>query len=199
MFRSYPKKVSLKDGRKVVVRQMTKDDGPALLEFFRSLRDEDRLCMRDDVTNPKIIQGWVDNLNYEYVVPLLAFYQDKLVADASIHRNLQGWTRHVGQIRVSVHPQFQGLGLGFLMAKEIFTIAQSMHIDKVLAEMMDIQTDAVKVFSKLGFRIEHRYKNHVRDLDGKIHDLIVMSADINELMDSLYQTISDSEDKGGGA
>ena len=197
MFSNYPKQVLLKDGQKATIRPMDKNDGDALLEFFRGLRPEDRQNMRDDVTNTKIIQKWVDKLDYEYVVPMLACVGDRVVADASLHRNTTGWSRHVGQIRVSVHHDFQGVGLGYRMARELFVIAQSMHIDKVLAEMMDVQTEAVKVFDKLGFKKEHTFKNHVRDLDGKLHDLIVMSVDINEIMDKMLQTIRDHEDRGG--
>ncbi|NQS98325.1 MAG: GNAT family N-acetyltransferase [candidate division Zixibacteria bacterium] len=197
MFANYPKQVLMKNGQKVTIRPMEKKDGDALLEFFRSLRPEEKQNLRDDVTNPEIIQKWVDKLDYDYVVPMLAFVGDMIVADASLHRNTTGWSRHVGQIRVSVHHDFQGIGLGYQMARELFVIAQSMHIDKVLAEMMDVQTGAVKVFEKLGFKTEHTFKNHVRDLDGNLHDLIVMSADIIEIMDRMLQAIRDHEDRGG--
>lgn len=197
MFSNYPKTIHLKDGRKVNVRPMEKGDGEKLLEFFCSLRPEDKMNMRDDVTNPKTIKKWVDNLDYEHIVPMIAWDGDKIVADASIHRNTTGWSRHVGQIRVSVHHEYQGVGLGYQMAREIFVIAQSMHIDKVLAEMMDVQTGAQNVFKKLGFKMEHKFKNHVRDLEGKLHDLIVMSVDINEIMDKMLQAMRDYEDRGG--
>lgn len=197
MFSNYPKQVLMKNGQKVTIRPMEKKDGDALLEFFSSLRPEDKQNLRDDVTNPKIIQKWVNKIDYDYVVPMLAFVGDRIVADASLHRNTTGWSQHVGQIRVSVHHDFQGIGLGYQMARELFVIAQSMHIDKVLAEMMDVQTGAVKVFERLGFKTEHTFKNHVRDLDGNLHDLIVMSADIIEIMDRMLQAIRNHEDRGG--
>jgi ribosomal protein S18 acetylase RimI-like enzyme len=84
------------------------------------------------------------------------------------------------------------------MTREIFVIAQSMEIDKVLAEMMDIQKNAIHVFEKLGFKLEHIFRNHVRDQNGKIHDLLVMSVDINQVLGDLESAILDLEDKGSG-
>lgn len=198
MFAPYPKEVKLKDDRKVTIRPMTREDGPGLLKFFKSLRRQDLLYMRDDITDPDVIQKWVDNLDYDHVFPLLAINEKKqIIADASLHRNTHGWSRHVGQIRVAVHHDYQGAGLGYHMAREIFVIAQSMQIDKVLAEMMDVQVGAVKVFTKLGFHKEHVFKNHVRDHDDKLHGLVVMSVDINEIMTKWEEAVREFEDRGG--
>ena len=134
MFSNYPKEIHLKDGRQVTIQPMEKTDGDQLLEYFQSFRPEDKLFMRDDVTNPKVIQKWVDDLDYEYVVPLLAFYEGKIVGVSSLHRNQHGWDSHVGHIRVSVRPEFQGSRLGYNLSREIFVVAQSMHIDIVIAE-----------------------------------------------------------------
>ncbi len=197
MFACYPRDIALKDGRIVTIRPMNKDDGDKLLEFFRSLPEEERMFLRDDVVDPALIQKWVEEMDYERVVPLLGLHEGCLVADASIHRNKERWASHIGQIRVVVHPDFQGSGLGYWMTREIFVIAHSMKIEKVLAEMMDVQPGAVKVFEKLGFRQEHVFKKHVCDLEGKYHNLVVMSVDINELMDTWVQAVRDSEDRGG--
>lgn len=197
MFSNFPKEVHLKDGRKVTIQPMEKTDGGQLLEYFQSFRPEDRLFMRDNVTNPKVIQKWVDDLDYEYVVPLLAFHEGIIVGVASLHRNQHGWDSHVGHIRVSVRPEFQGSRLGYNLSREIFVVAQSMHIDIVIAEMPSIQTGAIKVFEKLGFNKEHVFKNHVKDHEGDLHDLVVMRADIVLIMDNMLQAIRDWEDKGG--
>ncbi|MBC8277861.1 MAG: GNAT family N-acetyltransferase [FCB group bacterium] len=197
MFSNFPKEIHLKDGRKVTIQPMEKTDGDQLLEYFQSFRPEDRLFMRDNVTDPKVIQKWVEDLDYEYVVPLLAFHEGKIVGISSLHRNQHGWDSHVGHIRVSVRPEFQGSRLGYNLSREIFVVAQSMHIDIVIAEMPSIQNGAIKIFEKLGFNKEHVFENHVKDHEGNIHDLVVMRADIVLIMDNMLQAIRDWEDKGG--
>ncbi len=198
MFSNYPKEIELKDGRKVTIHPMERSDSEALKEYFKSLSPQDRLFMRDDVLDPKVVQKWVDNLDYEYVVPLTAVNREgRIVGVASVHRNFHSWDSHVGHIRVSVAPDYQSVGLGYKLAREIFVIAQSMHIDYLIAEMPSSQTGAIKVFEKLGFHKKVTFENHIKDHNGNYHDLVVMRADIMEMMDRMLQAIRDKEDRGG--
>lgn len=197
MFSNYPKHIKLKDERKVVIRPLEKSDGAAMKAYFDTLRPEDKLFMRDDVSDPKIIQKWIEDLDYVYVVPLGAFEGDKIIGISSIHRNQNTWDSHVGHIRLSIAPNYQGSGLGYNLAREIFVIAQSMHIDIVIAEMPSVQELAIKIFTKLGFNKEHVFKNHVRDRKGIYHDLVVMRVDIMEVMSDMLEKIREWEDKGG--
>ena len=197
MFSNYPKMVKLKDGRSVVIHPMEKTDGEKLKKYFDTLRADDKLFMRDDVSNPAVVKKMIDDIDYEYTVPLVAVFEDEIVGVSSIHRNRHSWDSHVGHIRVSAAPKFQGTGLGYNLTREIFVIAQSMHIDIIIAEMPNIQTTAIKVFEKLGFQKAVTFKNHVKDNYGNYHDLVVMRVDVMEIMDNLLQTIREWEDKGG--
>ena len=51
----FPRVAKLKDGSSVEISLASAADGPALLDFYRSLSDEDRLVLKDDVTTP----GWL--------------------------------------------------------------------------------------------------------------------------------------------
>ena len=57
---------------------MVKEDQRALFQFFQRVPKEDRLFLRDDVSSPKTIQAWVDGLNYNRVLPLLALVDGKI-------------------------------------------------------------------------------------------------------------------------
>jgi RimJ/RimL family protein N-acetyltransferase len=197
MFSNYPKTIKLKDDRQIVIHPMDKSDGEALKAYFQSLRFEDKLYMRDDVSDPKVIQKWIDELDYINIVPLVAVYEGKIVGVASLHRNSNSWDSHVGHIRVSVTPKFQGSGLGFELTREIFIIAQSMHIDIGIAEMPKEHKSAIHILSKLGFTTEHIFKDHVRDRKGIFHDLVVMRIDIKAVLNDMLDKIREWEDKGG--
>ena len=197
MFSNYPKIVKLKDGRKVSIHPMEKSDGKALREYFSKLRPEDKLFMRDDVSSPEVVQKMIDDIDYEYTVPLVAVFEGEIVGVSSIHRNRHSWDSHVGHIRVSAAPKFQGSGLGYNLTREIFVIAQSMHIDIIIAEMPSTQERAVSVFEKLGFQKAATFKKHVKDKYGNYLDLVVMRVDVMEIMDKMLQTIREWEDKGG--
>jgi RimJ/RimL family protein N-acetyltransferase len=184
MLNEYPKEVLLKDGSKVVLRPVVKEDEEALYQFFKGMSKEDRLYLRDDVANREIIHGWMENIDYEKVLPILAFDGDKVIADATLHRNPHGWMRHVGQIRMSVAGSHRGKGLARIIAAEIFQQAVGLGLDKLVAEMFTIQGNAQRVFARLGFQEEAILKNHGMDATGKKHDLIIMSNDVTTLWEN---------------
>ena len=177
----YPKEVTLRDGSKVVLRPVVKEDEEALYQFFKGLSKEDRLYLRDDVLNRDIIRGWMENLDYDKVLPIVAVDGDEIIADATLHRNPHGWMRHVGEIRMSVAGSHRGRGLARIIAAEIFHQAVGFGLDKLVAEMLTVQGNAQRVFTRLGFKEEAVLKNHGMDSTGKKHDLIIMSNDVTTL------------------
>jgi len=174
----YPKRAQLQDGQEVTLRPMVREDEQKLLEFFRRLPPEDRLFLKDDVTRPDVICAWAETLDYNRVIPILAECEGRIIGDATLHRARYGWSTHVGEIRLVTDPEFRRQRLGRLLAREIFFLALVLKLDKVVAEMMEDQQGALRVFSALGFQQEATLKNHVRDLEGKYHNLIIMSQDV---------------------
>jgi RimJ/RimL family protein N-acetyltransferase len=173
MLNEYPKEVTLRDGSKVTMRPVVKEDEEALYQFFKGMSKEDRLYLRDDVADRKIINGWMENIDYE-----------KVFADATLHRNPHGWMRHVGEIRMSVAGSHRGKGLARIIAAEIFQQAVGFGLDKLVAEMLTIQKNAQRVFMRLGFQEEAILKDHGMDATGKKHDLIIMSNDVTALWEN---------------
>jgi len=180
----YPKEVNLRDGSKVTIRPVVKEDEEALYQFFKGLSKEDRLYLRDDVTSREVIHGWMENIDYERVLPILAFDGGTIVADATLHRNPHGWRHHVGEIRMSVAGSHRGRGLARVIAAEIFQQAVGCGLDKLVAEMLTVQKNAQRVFARLGFQEEAVLKDHGVDADGKKHDLIIMSNYVTTLWEN---------------
>ncbi len=58
--------------------------------------------------------------------------------------------KHVGTIRMVVAREFQKLGVGSVLANELFLHALKSGLEKIVAEMMETQQGAKKVFEKLG-------------------------------------------------
>ena len=177
----YPKEVTLKDGSTIVLRPMVGADESALLEFFSGLTEADRLYLRHDVTNPEVIKSWAMNVDYEKVLPILALADGKVVGDATLHRNPFSWMRHVGSIRIVVGKEYRKKGLARTLAAEIFQLALTAKLEKLVAEMLTDQKDAQRVFSRLGFVEEATLKDHVLDSAGKKHDMLIMTNDVNTL------------------
>ncbi len=186
--KGFPKRVTLRDETAVTLRPMVREDKDALLAFFRRLPPEDRQFLKDDVTRTEIIEAWARDLNYDRVLPILAESEGRIVGDATLHRQAYGWMRHVGEIRVVTDAFYRRRGLASAMAREIFYVALQMGLDKMVAEMVADQIAAIKVFEKLGFQQEARLANHVVDLNGRKHDLVILTTDIAALMQKMQET-----------
>ncbi len=181
----YPKTVTLKDGTDVTLRPMVKKDKEKLYGFFRSLTEDDRMYLRDEVGRKDTIDKWVKNLDYDRVLPILAESNGAIVADATLHRRPYGWMRHVGEIRIVVDRKYRRKGLGALLAKEIFYQALKLGLEKLVAEMAEEQKAAVRVFEALGFHREAVLPGSIVDSRGKKHNLVKMANDVDELWKSI--------------
>ncbi|MER3420357.1 MAG: hypothetical protein C4290_07460, partial [Chloroflexota bacterium] len=94
----YPKTLTLADGTTVTVRPLRATDQAALLAFFRGIPAEDRWWLREDVCDPEVIRRWTVELDYDRVLPLVALVENRIVADATLHRRGFGARHHLGEV-----------------------------------------------------------------------------------------------------
>jgi ribosomal protein S18 acetylase RimI-like enzyme len=181
MLKEYPKPIKLKDGTMVTARPLEKGDVDDLFGFFERVPKEDRLFLKEDVTDRSVIEEWTENLDYKRVLPIVAVESGTIVADATLHRRTSGWTSHVGKIRVVVDRAFREKGLASRLVQELINIAENAGLDKIVVEVMDTQDTAKKAFERLGFKEEAKLTNYVKDLAGKRHDIAIMVHDITPM------------------
>ena len=174
----YPKAGRLEDGTRVIVRPFIPQDEVALSEFFHSMPNEDLLYLRDNVKNPDVIKNWVKALDYEVTLPLIADLEGKIIADATLHQEPRGWKSHIGSVRVVIHPEYRGKGVGRLLVGELIQIALDSGLVKLDAEFMAEQTRPIAIFEKMGFVNMAVLPQHVKDLKGESHDLVIMVYDL---------------------
>jgi ribosomal protein S18 acetylase RimI-like enzyme len=159
----------------VTVRPLEPGDANRLLEFFRRIPGDERFYLKEDVTSPEIIQRWVENLDFDRVIPLVAVLGDRIIVDATLHRHRSGARKHLGEIRVVVDPEFRDLGLGTMMMEELIDIAYGRAMDSVTLEVVENKEDrAIEVALGLGFNRVATLPNLVRDTEGKPQNLIIM-------------------------
>jgi len=174
MLTGYPKRVVLQTGTAVTIRPMVKEDEGKLFAFFSRVPGEDRLFLREDVSRRDVIDAWARELDYERVLPLVTEVGDNIVGDATLHRRKSGWTSHVGKVRVVVDKDYRGKGLGTRLIEELIDVARKAGLELLVAEVMENQRTALAAFKHLGFEKEAVFYNHVKDLAGKEHNLVVM-------------------------
>lgn len=169
------KTAGLGDGRLITLRPMTVADRERIIAFARSLPHDDLLFLRTDITEQSNIDDWMRNIMEGATVTMLAELGEQLAGYASVHTEQARWTRTIGEIRMQVRPEFRGLGLGRILAREIFAIGKSRGLRKMAAMMTPDQAGARAAFEKLGFQIEALLQSWVVDRLGRPRDLIIMS------------------------
>ena len=176
----YPRSIKLGDGTQVTLRPMMKDDEQALLAYFQNLPPEDRLCLKEDVTDPKVIKGWIFDLNYDHILPIVATDNGRIIGDATLHFSPIGWNRHEGEIRLTTDPQYRVKGLGTQLIQELIDLAGELGLEQISAEIPPMLDKAFYLFEKLGFKEMAVLKGFVRDMEGTESDLVLMIKFLNE-------------------
>ena len=178
MLEGFPKTVSLMDGAVLTLRAMTRDDENDVSRFFGSLPGETTRFLRNDVTNRKVIAGWMCELDYEKTLPIITEHSGKIVASSSLHRQTFGWGRHLGEVRVVIDPSFQGRGLGRLLLEEISRIGAGRGLRKLVARVVSTQDGVVTAFERSGFHRVATLEKYVKDLKHHYADLAIMVKDL---------------------
>jgi len=170
----FPKVVALKDGTKVTLRPLRRDDEEDFHKLFLGIPEPERMFIKHRVTDFEVIRDWCRNIDYGRNLPLVALIGGKIIGDATLHQQLGGWKRHVGRVSVLVHPEFRGRGLARALVGEIIEIARTASLEKVEAEFIGEQEAAIKMFAMLGFSQLLRLEDYVKDMQAVTHDYILM-------------------------
>jgi len=184
---TYKKESQLKDGTKVMLRPMAPHDKEVLFEFFKAVPREDAKYLRDEVSSALLIEKWANELDYGKTLPILAFKNGEIVADATINRRPSGWKRHLGTVRIFVHKDYRNVGLGHLMIDELVDIAYKLGIEKLLVEIPDVEASAIQAFTRAGFSRVALIPNMVKDRENMPVDIVVMIKDVKPAHDDAYE------------
>ena len=183
---TYQRETELKDGTKLLLRPMVAEDQDALHEFFQGVSREVARFLRDDVGSRLVVEKWAKNLDYEKTLPILALKDDVIIADATINRRRFGWKHHLGTVRVFVHKDYREVGLGHLMIEELVDISYKLGIEKLIAEIPDLNIAAINAFTASGFYRAAVIPNMVKDRKNMPVDVVVMMKDVRPAHDDAY-------------
>ena len=175
LIKNFPKKVNLEDGTAITLRPLLKDDEQAFLAYFQSLAPDERVVLKEEVTDPKVIENWMETLDYDLVLPLIALHGDRIIGAASLEFNLSAWTQHQGEVRLSTDPQYRAKGLGTRLIQTLEDIAAQLGLEQLTAEIPPELDKAFYLFEKLGFEKAAVLKGFVMDKDGRESDIVLMT------------------------
>jgi L-amino acid N-acyltransferase YncA len=157
------------------IRALEPEDQPAIGRFLERVPEGDRTFFKEDVSDPEVRAAWVrpgaarslavegdDVLGYVAVVPL------------------QGWSSHVGEVRVIVDPDHRGQGIGRALARHAVLEALNLGLTKMVVEVVADQEPTIAMFRSHGFDPEALLRDHVRDQNGELRDLMILAHSVEE-------------------
>ncbi len=172
---AYRKFATLKNGKRVMFRFLNEQDREALIQMFHEAPEEDVRFLKQDVKDLKMVNYWIDHLNYRKVLPLVAveLENNRIIADATLHRGKHA-AKHIGEVRIFVGRGFRNLGLGSLMLEEILSLALQENLMWVKAEILADHKKVIKAFRAKGFEQKCALDDYFVRKDGVTHDVVLM-------------------------
>ena len=175
--RQYPRLVSTPAGE-IEFHLMTQADEPAVLAFAQQLPVHDLLFLPRNISQPKVLSAWVKEIERGAITSILALHGGEVVGCGTLVLDPHSWSPHVGEIRMVVSTGVRGLGVGRMLSQETFALALSSGLEKMMVQMTVDQTGAIALFEGLGFKAEALLRDHVRDIDGRKHDIVVLGHNV---------------------
>ena len=178
--RSYPRHVKT-DAGDIELRKMSRADEPAVLAFAQKLPTHDLLFLPRNISQPKVLSAWINEIERGAITSLLAVKNGKVVGCGTLVRDPHSWSPHVGEIRMVVSQDVRGQGVGRALSQETFALALGAGLEKLSVQMTVDQQAAIELFESLGFKAEALLRDHVRDVDGKKHDIVVLGHNVAQV------------------
>ncbi|HEY0578757.1 MAG TPA: GNAT family N-acetyltransferase [Pseudonocardia sp.] len=171
----------------------------ALTQFFLQLPEGDVTFIKEAVTDPATIQSWADSPDAatRWVALDDNDNNDNTVTGYLALYRLPGCSNHVGELRLVVHPERRGTGLGRELARLGLSHALRTGLTKVIVELVADQEHALEMFLKLGFTGEALLRDHIRDRDGGLRDLVMLAHHVETTREAM--TAVGLADELGGA
>lgn len=156
------------------IRPFESRDQSAVERFLSEVPPGDRTFFKEDVSDPEVVAAWTKR----GAARALAVEGGVVVGYVAVVP-LQAWSSHVGEVRVVVHPDHRGRGVGRALARHAVLEALRLGLQKLVVEVVADQESTIGLFRSHGFDPEALLTDHVRDQSGELRDLMILAHSID--------------------
>lgn len=174
----YPCEARLRDGTKVLVRPLNRRDALQLQKFFLSVPEEERLFVKQPITNATLFRQWCRQPDFERNLPLLMLDGKKIVGEATLHQRGGGWKRHIGLITLLTHPEYRGRDVSKILVTELVSLARHCGLRRLEAEVNGERKIVLQTFAELGFNKLMHLTDYVLDMKAVPHDYVLLGKNL---------------------
>jgi L-amino acid N-acyltransferase YncA len=170
------------------IRSYEADDEEGVRAFFLAVPERDRAFFKEDVTDPLVLAQRVAGDS----VVRLAVADSDVVAFASLSPGVAR-ASHVADLRLVVAESARRQGLGRRLAQELLLEALRHGFLKVTVDVAADNQDTIEMFRRLGFDPEGLLRGQLRDGDGQLRDVVVLSHLVEDQMSAVTLAGLDKE------
>jgi GNAT superfamily N-acetyltransferase len=153
------------------VTLLDRGDHDDVVDFFGAIPAGEHVFFKEKISDPRVVEDWLSDARGCWLVARLSGILVGVAAVVPGH----GWSQHVGELRMIVSPAQRSEGIGAVLARRSLQAAVDLGLEKVTVEALAEQLGVINLFRGLGFVPEALLADQVRDADGAVHDLIVLS------------------------
>src|SRR6059058_5883674 len=132
--RRYPRHTKT-DAGEIEFRLMARADEACVLAFAQALPTHDLLFLPRNISQPKVLSAWVNEIEHGAITSLLAVKDGKVVGCGTLVRDSHSWSPHVGEIRMVVSQDVRGAGVGRALSQETFALALRAGLERLTVQM----------------------------------------------------------------
>jgi GNAT superfamily N-acetyltransferase len=133
-------------------RPLEPGDEGAVVRFLERIPEGDRTFFKEDVDDPEVRAAWVR----PGTARVLALDGDDVVGYVAVVP-LQGWSNHVGEVRVIVDPDHRGHGIGRALAQRAVLEALKLGLTKMVVEVVADQSGELRDLILLSHSVEQSW------------------------------------------
>jgi RimJ/RimL family protein N-acetyltransferase len=166
-----------KDGRHFIIRQPTENDAVDIINYSKILfasTDQVLTTLEEYTITVEDEKCWINNLTQNPNSKILiAELNNKITGLLFFIPNAKIKNSHTGEFGVSVHPNFQGLGIGRHLIETLLNWAENnTQIEKVYLNVFATNKNAIKLYKDLGFIEEGRHIKAIKQPTGEHVDIL---------------------------
>ena len=146
-----------KNGLKIVFRPEQPGDTEMLWVMFSTLSTKSASNLLPPFPRDRI-EGWTSEIDYDEVLAIVAVLTEndtkRIIGTTSLRFNSQKPLKHKAELGLTIHDDYQNMGIGTALLKHIINVAQTKKLKKIHLNVSTENDCAVHVYKKVGFTME---------------------------------------------
>jgi len=111
-------------------------------------------------------------------LPLLMLRGREIIGEATLHRRMGGWKRHIGLVTLLTHPQHRNRDVSKILVSELVDIARHSGLRRLEAELNGERKIALHILAQLGFSKLMNLEDYVLDMTAVAHDYVLLGINL---------------------